>query len=80
MKELHDFAGLRIYPGNIGTLVLVAVKAGKSKILQAGFSAVLSGDDVVGAKSTQVPGCGHMTILSARSSPLPHPADQSLIY
>ena len=67
MKKLDDFAGLRIPPGNVWTLVLVAVQAGKS-------------DDVVGVKGTQIPGCRHMAILAAPLGPLPHPADQSLIH
>jgi hypothetical protein len=80
MKEFDDFAGLRIPPGNVWALVLVAVQACKSKILQAGFSAVLPGDDVVGVKGTQIPGRRHMPILAAPFGPFPRPADQSLIH
>lgn len=80
MKELESSAGFRISPGYVRTLVLVAVQAGKSEILQTGFSAMLPGDNVVGMKGTQIPGCRHMTILTTPFGPLPNPADQSLIH
>jgi|SRR5580658_1085861 hypothetical protein len=47
MKELDDVSGFRVPSGDVGTLALVAVQAGKSNILQAGFSAMLPSYNVV---------------------------------
>ena len=80
MKQRDDFAGLRIPPGNVRPLVLVAVQTGKSKVLQAGLPAVLPGYDVVRVKGTQIPGLGHMTILTPGLSPVPYSANKSRIH
>ena len=74
IKEFHNFAGLRIPPGNVWTFVLIAVQAGQSKILKVGFSAVLSGDDVVGVKGTHIPGCRDMTNTHSVDRPSPIPS------
>src|ERR1700691_2739912 len=63
-----------------GPLCRLQSRQARAGFCKTGFSAVLPGDNVVGMKGTQIPGCRHMTILTAPFGPLPHPADQSLIH
>jgi hypothetical protein len=46
IEKLHDFLGLRIYTGEIRTLVLVAAMAGPREVVGLGLAAVLLGNDV----------------------------------
>jgi hypothetical protein len=47
VKELDDSPSFWVPSGDVGTLALVAVQAGKSEILEAGFSAMLPSYNVV---------------------------------
>lgn len=80
MKEMDNFAGIRVPSGEVRAFVPVAVHARKGEILQAGFAAVLASDDVVYVKGRDVPGCGHVAALAAPLCAIPDATDQVLIH
>jgi hypothetical protein len=51
MKEAGDFSRVRVNAGQIGSLVPVAVRAGKRKVLESVRATVLPRDDVLHMKS-----------------------------
>lgn len=47
MKNAHQFPGLRVSAGEVGSLVEIAVRASQREVVECAFAAMLSRDDVL---------------------------------
>ena len=56
MKQPDHSPGDGISACDIGAFSLVAMHAGQSQVFQVGLAPVLTGDDVVNVKATEIPG------------------------
>jgi len=70
MKEGHKFACVQINPGDVQTLVFVAMQATPGDVLQHGSPTVLLGDDVIELKRQRIGFVWQTAIVTAVTSQL----------
>jgi hypothetical protein len=72
MEEANNLAADGIHSSDIGTLVAIAVQAGKRQIAGYGSPSMLACNDMVDLKGSGVNLCREPTVLASVASPLAH--------
>ena len=75
MKESNWLAACRIRACDVRSFMAIAVKTGKSEIVEHCLPAVLTSDDMINVKGQRVEGGGKMTVFTSVAGSLPDVPD-----